>query len=80
MFLKDLWDQLGVEVDGQGNIIACGTGSNNILIITVTGKKYKSLLKSGDGLIRPYCVAFRPDDGTLIVGCETSELLIFKLA
>ena len=70
----------GVEVDSKCNIIACGCESNNVLVITAAGKKHKTLLKSGNGLNKPYCVAFRPDDGTFVVGGDKSEILIFKLA
>lgn len=69
----------GIEVDDQDNLIACGCGSNTVIVITKTGKKYKMLLKSGSGLNKPHCVAFRHNDGTLVVGGDKSDILIFKL-
>ena len=70
----------GIDVDSQGNLIACGCGSNSVIVITTAGKKHKTLLKSESGLNKPHCVAFRHDDGTLVVGGDKSEILIFKLA
>ena len=70
----------GIGIDDHGNLIACGCGSNNVIVITNGGKYHKTLLKSGGGLNKPHCIALRHDDGTLVVGGDKSELLIFKLA
>ena len=68
-------------VDSQSNILVCGLCTHNVQIITAAGNKYDNLLSSSDGLNRPLGIAYRPSDGTLVVGCLGQEnLCVFKLA
>ena len=75
----DLQDR-SLYVDSECNILVCGYGSHNAQVITATGKKYKNLLISSDNIWNPDGIAYRPSDGTLVVGCcRQDELRIFKL-
>ena len=66
---KELKEPLGIYVDSAGNSLVCGYLSNNVVVITADGRKHRELLTSKN-ITHPYCIDFRPKDGTLIVGCE----------
>ena len=69
----------GIYVDAAGNSLVCGSSSNNVVVITVDGRKHGELLSSKD-ITNPRCIDYRPEDNTLIVGCETnSKLFVYKL-
>ena len=73
----DLWDIKQMYIDSQSNILVCGCSTHNVQIITAAGQKYKTMLISSDGLRYPEGIAYRPRDGTLVVGC--AELCVFNL-
>lgn len=58
----------GLYVDSEDNTLVCGYSSNNIYIFKSDGTKHKTLLSSGHSISQPYSIAFRPVDGTLVVG------------
>ena len=67
-------------IDSQSNILICGCSSHNVQIITAAGQKYKTMLISSDGLLEPEGIAYRPSDGTLVVGCEQQDdICVFNL-
>ena len=72
-------------VDEKDNVIVCGWARKNVQIITSAGTKHKTLLesvfKSGETISRPFCVNFRPNDGTLVIGCwNYNDLLVYELS
>ena len=69
----------GVCVDGGGNVIVCGRRSNNVQVIRADGTKCCTLLTSQDGVGSPCSVAYRESDNTLILGCEGSNILVYKM-
>ena len=71
----DLKNCRGLHVVLKRNILACGFDTDNVQFITSTGKKYKNLLESADGIMDPEGIAFRPSDGTLVVGCRRVFIL-----
>ena len=75
---KGLKRTLGIYVDSVGNSLVCGPGSQNIVVITADGRKQGELLTSKD-ITLPRCIDYRPEDNTLIVGCENSKLFVCKL-
>ena len=76
---SDLWSIEQMYIDSQSNILVCGRGTHNVQIITAAGQKYKTMLISSDGLRLPEGIAYRPSDGTLVVGCEQDDLCVFNL-
>ena len=63
----------------MGNSFVCGTASQNVVVITADGEKQGELLTSKD-IKWPRCIDYRPEDSTLIVGCDiSSELFVYKL-
>lgn len=76
---KELKRPNDLYVDSLGNVLVCGTGSNNVITVTADGKKYGELLTESE-ITKPKSIAFRPADDTLIVGCEdNTKLFVFKL-
>ena len=76
---KQLKTPLGIYVDSAGNSLVCCRGSHNVVVITADGKKHGELLTSKD-IANPQCIDYRPDDNTLIVGCDnSSKLFLYKL-
>ena len=77
---KELIAPEGVVVDGGGNAIVCGRWSDNVQVIRADGTKCCTLLTSQDGVSRPYTVAYRESDNTLILGCyNNNHLLVYKM-
>ena len=77
---KDLKWPYGVCVDDEENIIVCGRASNNVHIVTASGRKHGCLLTSEDGIKGPVSVAYRHNDDTLIIGCwKANELFVYKM-
>ena len=61
----------GIYVDTAGNSLVCGYDSHNVVVITADGTK---------DVTKPRCINYRPEDQTLIVGCEGNEkLFVYKL-
>ena len=76
----DLWSIKQMYIDSQSNILVCGFDTRNVQIITAAGQKYKTMLISSDGLWNPEGIAYRPSDGTLVVGCfRQDDLCVFNL-
>ena len=76
---KELKRPNGIYVDSAGNSLVCGSASHNVVVITADGRKYKELLPSNDST-KPRCIDYRPEDNSLIVGCEdNSKLFVYKL-
>ena len=70
----------GVCVDGGGNVIVCGRRYNNVQVIRADGTKCCTLLSSQDGVSRPFSVAYRQSDNTIIVGCyDNNNILVYKM-
>ena len=70
----------GLLVDENDNVIVCAFRSNTMQVITSAGQKHKTLLSSNDGISHPWCVSFRPSDGTLVVGSDEKRLLVYKMS
>ena len=77
---KDLKWPRGVCVDDEENIIVCCGRSNNVHIVTASGRKHGCLLTSVDRIRFPASVAYRHADDTLIIGCEGSNLVVCNMA
>ena len=68
-------------VDAGDNIFVCGHDSHNVQVITADGRKYGTLISANDGFQRPYSIAFRESDNTLVVGClSNNNIFCYKLS
>ena len=70
----------GMCVDDEDNIIICGVDSNNVHVVTTTGKKHSILLTFRDGIKKPCSVAYRREDSTMIIGFPDDKVLICNFA
>ena len=70
----------GICVDGGGNVIVCGWSSDNVQVIRADGTKCCTLLTSQDGVSRPFSLAYRQSDNTIVLGCQNhNNLLVYKM-
>ena len=66
----------GIYADDYGDVLVCKYLDNTIVLITERGREYRTLLSSRDSINKPNCITYRPEDGTLMVGCINSPLLL----
>ena len=76
---EELRGLAGVCVDGGGNAIVCGLYSDNVQVIRADGTKCCTLLTSQVDVSKPYSVAYRQSDNTLILGCWGRNILVYKM-
>ena len=77
---EDMVELNGIYVGAEDNILVCDGSSDSVHVIMANGKKYGSLLTSSDGISRPYPIAYRETDDTLLVGCyRIDNIFIYKL-
>ena len=75
---SELESPRGLYVDGKGNVIICGHEGKCVQVVTADGQKHKMLLSKT--FYDPCSIAFRPEDGTLVIGCSRSdEMFYYKL-
>ena len=66
----------GIFADDNGDVLVCKNLDNTIVVITDRCRASRPLLSSRDSINKPQCIAYRPEDGTLVVGCVNSLLLL----
>ena len=69
----------GVSVDENENLLVCDVVRHKVFLITKDGKEVREFLTEKDGLSYPSTVSFRRSDGTLVVGGEHNNILVFTL-
>ena len=70
-----------VYLDAENNAYICDYDTNTVKIIAANGRGLKNPLIQGNGIEHPNSIAFRPEDGTMIIGCAGMEkLFVFTLA
>lgn len=69
----------GIVVDSLENILICSARAYNLQIIDAKGVKHRHLSSSKDKLLKPWSVAYRNMDNTLVVGCQGKHMLVFRL-
>ena len=68
-------------VDAGDNIFVCEMNSHKVQVITAEGRKYGTLISADDGIRRPFSIAFREADNTLVVGClNQNNIFCYKLS
>lgn len=68
----------GICIDCDENVFVCGGDSNNVHMMTIYGEKqHKVILNSKDDSIRePNSIAYRQEDGTMIIGSRNSDDIV----
>ena len=67
----------GILVDSADNVLLCYADYHAIVVITPDGRKHGTLLSDKDGITRPWSLAYRARDNTVIVGCYDTDQLVF---
>ena len=69
----------GISVDEKENLLVCDVESHKVFLITKDGKEVRELLTEKDDVWFPWTISFRRSDGTLVVGGEHNNILVFTL-
>ena len=70
----------GIIIDDYDNALVSCQGSNKVLVMKADGKKSRSLLTSKHGVQDPKAIAYRDEDGLLVIGgWRKYNLLVFKI-
>ena len=72
-------DCRGISVDENENMLVCDVVRHKVFLITKDGKEVREFLTEKDGLSWPRTVSFRRSDGTLVVGGDHNNILVFTL-
>lgn len=77
----DLIRARGLYLDAVDNIFVCGESSTNLQVLTTTGKMHKELLTAADVVKQPCSIAYREENGMLLIGCYNQNYIyMFTLA
>ncbi|XP_052285978.1 uncharacterized protein LOC127881855 [Dreissena polymorpha] len=75
----ELQNSFGIYVTDAGHVIVSGYASHSILQISRDGKKkLATLLTHNDGMKNPTCVFVCKHNGSIIVGQDSDNILMFK--
>ena len=72
-------DCRGISVDENKNLLVCDLGSHKVFLITKVRKEVREFLTEKDDVCLPHTVSFRRIDGTLVVGGDHNNILVFTL-
>ncbi|VDI42734.1 Hypothetical predicted protein [Mytilus galloprovincialis] len=68
----------GITIDNTGNVYVT-TGSNNVIVISPDGKRYKELLSSRDGLRNPIALYYDRKTNTLLVSNRSKDAVVYDI-
>ncbi|XP_052817616.1 uncharacterized protein LOC128243733 [Mya arenaria] len=60
---------------GPGQLLVCGSGSRNVMLLTERDGKMAEILGHKDGLAYPFSVSFCPHTRTIVVGIDANDSL-----
>ncbi|XP_063425533.1 uncharacterized protein LOC134709294 [Mytilus trossulus] len=70
---------LGISADNNGNVFVAGANSDNVIVISADGKRYRELLSHEDGLIRPQVLYFDTSTDKLLVVNERNDAFLYDV-
>jgi DNA-binding beta-propeller fold protein YncE len=79
---KDEWvlkGPCGISVDNDGNVYVVGNSSNNVVVISPDGQRYRELLSSMDGLLHPVVLEYDKSTNRLLVVSESKSAFLFDV-
>jgi DNA-binding beta-propeller fold protein YncE len=76
---RDLQFALGISVDNDGNVYVVGYKSNNVVVISPDGQRYRQLLSSKDGLNDPRVLDYDKSTNRLLVVNKSSTAFLFDV-
>ena len=69
----------GISVDNDGNLYVVGHQSNNLVVISPDGLRYRQLLSSTDGLVNPFVLDYDKSTNRLLVVNEARTAFLFNV-
>ena len=76
---QELGLPIGILVDSADNVLLCHISTHTIVVITPDRRKHSTLLSHKDGIKYPLTLAYRARDNTVMVGCDSDQLLFIQL-
>ncbi|XP_071120853.1 uncharacterized protein [Mytilus edulis] len=68
---------LGISADNNGNVFVAGANSDNVIVISGDGKRYRELLSHEDGLIKPQVLHYDTSTDKLLVVNEKNDAFLY---
>jgi DNA-binding beta-propeller fold protein YncE len=69
----------GISVDNDGNLYVVGHWSNNLVVISPDGQRYRQLLSSTDGLVNPFVLDYDKSTIRLLIFSEARTAFLFDV-
>jgi hypothetical protein len=69
----------GISLDNDGNLYVVGHRSNNLMVISPDGQRYRQLLSSTDGLVNPFVLDYDKSTNMLLVVNEERTAFLFDV-
>ncbi|CAG2218666.1 unnamed protein product [Mytilus edulis] len=69
----------GIDVDMDGNVYVVGSRSNNVVVISLDGQRYREVLAASDGLDLPTSLCFNNSKKQLLVTNYNNEARLYAL-
>ncbi|XP_052087503.1 uncharacterized protein LOC127724560 [Mytilus californianus] len=74
-----LMHPLGISVDNGGNVFVVGRHTDNVIVISPDGQRYRQLLSSEDGLNYPNVLHYDTSTNTLLVANVVKAAFLFEV-
>ncbi|CAC5408466.1 unnamed protein product [Mytilus coruscus] len=70
---------LGVSVDNDGNVFVVGYSTQNVVVISPDGQRYRQLLSGKDGLRTPQALHYDKSTNELLVANQSAEAFLYDV-
>ncbi|CAC5424024.1 unnamed protein product [Mytilus coruscus] len=70
---------LGISTDNNGNVFVAGANTDNVIVFSPDGKRYRELLSHEDGLIRPQVLHYDTSTDKLLVANEKNDAFLYDV-
>ena len=74
-----LQGSLGISVDNDENVYVVGCRSNNVVVISPDGQRYRQLLSAKDGITNPTVLDNEKSTNTLLVVNNSTNALLLDV-
>ncbi|CAC5408741.1 unnamed protein product [Mytilus coruscus] len=68
---------LGISIDNDGNVFVVGCDTNNVVVISPDGQRYRQLLSRKDGLNFPWALHYDTSTNGLLVANLSAEAFLY---
>ena len=69
----------GISVDNDGNVYVVGCSTNNIVVISPDGQRYRQLLSSTDGIKNAFVLDYDKSTNRLLIANASESAFLFDV-